>query len=193
MKLKHFFIVLAAMLIPVTGFSPNVNPQANPFTLADLMHKQEILQDLIQYHTHYQDFKKALALMESTNDWRKYNPYGYIGKYQFGQDALNATGFGSINFYDFIDDPAIFDENQQEKAMDRLLKLNEQVLTPYIEEYVGHKLLDSITITRMGLLAAAHLGGPGNVKRFLQSEGLFNPKDRMGTRLSDYLSQFSSL
>ena len=45
-------------------------------------------------------------------------------------------------------------------------------------------------ITESGLLAAAHLAGPGNVKLFLRDNT--NVKDGLGTSLVNYLDYFSN-
>ena len=193
MKIKKLLIIFPLFFLPIICFAPDNHSVIDPFNLMDIMRNEVIRADKQQYQANYKSFKKDLAHLESTDDWRKYNPYGFIGKYQFGKAALEATGYGKVDFIDFIDNPAIFGESEQEKAMDRLLRMNEQILASYFREFVGHQVLDSITVTRMGLLAAAHLAGPGNVKRFLETKGKFNPRDRMGTRLSDYLFNFSSI
>ena len=46
-------------------------------------------------------------------------------------------------------------------------------------------------ITESGILAAAHLAGPGSVKRYLRSLGKFNVKDGYGTTVSTYMKKFS--
>ena len=45
-----------------------------------------------------------------------------------------------------------------------------------------------------GILAAAHLSGPGNVKKFLRNKGAtdFNKKDANGTSISDYIRIFKN-
>ena len=44
-----------------------------------------------------------------------------------------------------------------------------------------------------GILAAAHLSGPGNVKKFLRNKASkdFNKKDANGTSISDYIRIFN--
>jgi hypothetical protein len=44
---------------------------------------------------------------------------------------------------------------------------------------------------RDGLLAAAHLGGITGIKRFVLSDGQYNPSDELGTSLKDYYDRFS--
>jgi len=171
-------------------FAPSMHGAYDSNAILTRMIKENRLRDRLEYDRSLKDFKHALALRESSNNWRKYNPYGYIGKFQFGEAALDVTGYGHISYFDFIDNPSIFPEKEQEKAMDSLLMFNEFILEDYIQEYEGTVICDSITISKIGLLAASHLAGPGNVKRFLKSEGRYNPRDRMGTRLSDYLFAF---
>jgi len=146
----------------------------------------------IMYQKNMREFKYAIAARESSNNWKDYNPYGYIGKFQFGKAAMQSTGFGHIEFVDFMNNPSVFPEYDQEKAMDSLLRINEYILRSYIAEFEGELFLDSIKITKTGLLAASHLAGPGNVKRFLKTNGRYNPQDQMGTRLSDYLITFGA-
>ena len=45
---------------------------------------------------------------------------------------------------------------------------------------------------RDGLRAIAHLGGQGGMRRFVRSNGDYNPSDELGTSLSDYYASFSS-
>jgi len=48
-----------------------------------------------------------------------------------------------------------------------------------------------IKVTESGILAAAHLAGPGNVKRYLRSGGTFAFADAYGTTIKDYMKKFS--
>ena len=70
------------------------------------------------------------------------------------------------------------------------MKLNKKLLCDLIGKYEG-KTLNSIYITQSGLLAAAHLGGAGNVKDFLESGGLIIFKDGNGTPITKYMKHFS--
>lgn len=158
---------------------------------SELKSLYQIDQEII-FEKYIHEFKLAIASKESSNNWKNYNPYGYIGKFQFGHAALKSTGFGHVDFVDFMNNPSVFPEKDQDKAMDSLLHINEFVLGNYISEYEGQVYLDSIRITKIGLLAASHLAGPGNVKRFLKTNGSYNPQDQMGTRLSDYLVTFGA-
>ena len=44
---------------------------------------------------------------------------------------------------------------------------------------------------RDGLRAVAHLGGKHGMKKFVQTEGKYNPSDELGTSLQDYYDKFA--
>jgi len=46
-------------------------------------------------------------------------------------------------------------------------------------------------ITESGILAAAHLAGPGSVKKFLRSYGGTNFSDAYGSTVKHYIKKFS--
>ena len=50
--------------------------------------------------------------------------------------------------------------------------------------------INGIDITDSGILAAAHLAGPGNVKKFFRKGYEF--KDGNGTKMTSYLQRFSN-
>ena len=50
--------------------------------------------------------------------------------------------------------------------------------------------INNTIITESGIIAAAHLAGPGNVKKYLRSSGKHNPKDAFGTSISLYMDYF---
>jgi hypothetical protein len=191
MKFRFLIIILTTLIVPGFLPAPDLPPGGNTFLLLENMRNETIKKDKAQYKLKYFRFKKTLARYESNNNWKEYNRFGFIGKYQFGRSALDATGYGRITLQLFKTNPASFSESEQEKAMDILLKINESVMVKSINKYVGLIFYDSLRITRMGILAAAHLAGPANVKEFLESFGERNVKDRMGTHVSDYISLFS--
>lgn len=137
-----------------------------------------------------ENFLNHLAYKESSNNPNVVNTLGYIGKYQFGRAALKEIGYGSLRISEFRKNPSIFPEEAQDEAIVELLKINRKRLESTIEKYEG-KYIAGIKITEAGLLAAAHLAGASGVKRFLRTNGRYNPSDSYGTRLSDYLLEFS--
>ena len=68
--------------------------------------------------------------------------------------------------------------------------MNKWILRRDISRFVG-KRIKGITITESGILAAAHLAGAGNVKKFLRSYGNFEFKDSYGTSIESYLKKFA--
>ncbi|MBY0486986.1 MAG: peptidoglycan-binding protein LysM, partial [Flavobacteriaceae bacterium] len=108
-------------------------------------------------------FKEAVAFKESQGRYNMINSLGYLGKYQFGTSALRFIGIN--NNAAFLSNPAL-----QEKAFVALLKINKSKLKDVIEEYRG-KTIDGVRITESGILAAAHLGGAGSVRKYLESNG----------------------
>ena len=127
-------------------------------------------------------FKEAVAHKESQGKYGKINSLGYMGKYQFGLETLKSIGINdSIGF---MNSPKL-----QEKAFVTLLSKNKYELQEYINYFDG-KVVDGIKITESGILAAAHLGGSGSVKRFLNSNGQKKCKDDYGTSVKTYLRDF---
>ncbi len=191
MKIAYIILLLIALAMPGYLPAPDLPPGDNSFLLLEKMRNDIIKKDKAQFRVKYYRFKKLLAKYESENNWKEYSRFGFIGKYQFGKSALDATGYVNVSLQEFMTNPSSFSEQEQEKAMDILLKINESVMVKSINKYVGLIFYDSIPITRMGILAAAHLAGPANVKEFLDSFGKKNFQDRLGTRISDYLYRFS--
>ncbi|MFT7351900.1 MAG: hypothetical protein ACI9XR_001662 [Flavobacterium sp.] len=127
-------------------------------------------------------FKEALAFKESQGKYNKVNSLGYLGKYQFGTSTLRSVGISDS--MRFLKNPKL-----QEKAFVALLKKNKYILRNIIKKYRG-KVIDGVKITESGILAAAHLGGAGSVKVFLQSNGKRKVKDKYGTSIKSYLRDF---
>jgi hypothetical protein len=128
-------------------------------------------------------FLDAIGFRESSNNYKAVNQFGYLGKYQFGRKTLNAIGFKDVSNREFLANPSI-----QEEAMLILLKRNKHTLRREIKKYVG-KTINGIYITESGILAAAHLGGAGNVKKFFRKGWEF--KDGNGTKMTSYMVKFA--
>jgi len=128
-------------------------------------------------------FKEALAFKESSGNYFQVNSLGYLGKYQFGPGTLKTVGiYNSVRF--------LMDPQLQEKAFFTNLSRNKWILRREIKAFHG-SYINGIEITESGILAAAHLAGPGNVKRYVRSKGAIDVSDSYGTRLSDYMHRFS--
>ena len=127
-------------------------------------------------------FKQAVAIKESQGLYKLVNKYGYMGKYQFGKSALKALGI--TNAKEFLNNPTL-----QERAFKALLSKNKWELRDEISDFEG-KIINGVTITESGLLAAAHLAGAQSVKNFLKSNGKHGFRDGFGTSLKSYIRKF---
>lgn len=128
-------------------------------------------------------FKEALAFKESQGKYHKINSLGYMGKYQFGAQTLKSIGIDDTQR--FLKSPKL-----QEKAFIALLAKNKWELRDEIRKYSG-RYISGVKVTESGLLAAAHLGGVGSVKRFLCSNGTKKCKDDYGTSVKSYIRMFA--
>ena len=138
----------------------------------------------------FEDFLKDLGRRESTNNPDTVNTLGYIGEYQFGKAALKDVGYSHINTKDFRNDPTIFPKEEQDKAVTKLIKLNFRRFERLANKYEG-KYINGVKVTKSGLIGAAHISGAGGVKKFLRTNGRYDPCDAYGTHLSDYLEEFA--
>ena len=131
-------------------------------------------------------FKEFLGFFESGSDYNKINRFGYLGKYQFGKGTLKIYGVTDLN--NFIKSPEL-----QERVFLMNVKRNKWILRREIKKY-SNIFLGDLYISESGILAAAHLSGPGNVKKFLRNKASkdFNKKDANGTSISDYIRIFKN-
>ena len=152
---------------PSVGYDFNVISHKIPFIVKDFV-----------------GFKEFLGFFESGSDYKKINRLGYLGKYQFGRSTLKVLRVKKIN--EFIDIPEL-----QEKAFLMNVMRNKWILRREIKRFNGKKL-NNILITESGIIAAAHLSGPGNVKKYLRNYGddKFDLGDINGTKISDYMKTF---
>ena len=128
-------------------------------------------------------FREAIAFKESQGKYDVVNSLGYLGKYQFGKSTLKR--FKIYNTQRFLSNPEL-----QEDAFIALCSLNKWILRKDIRRTVGKKI-NGIEITESGILAAAHLAGAGNVKKYLRSRGKISFKDAFGSSVQHYIKRFS--
>ena len=132
----------------------------------------------------FSGFAQKMAYKESRGILHLVNPYGYMGKYQFGRSTLRTVGI-----YDFQE--FLRNAEWQEEAFKALIARNKWELRKEIQKYSG-RVINGVEITESGLVAAAHLGGAGSVKKYLRSNGRNGFKDGFGTSLSSYIRKFSN-
>jgi len=152
-----------------------------------------------------ENFYDDLGARESGGDYTIINKWGYVGKYQMGESAMIDAGYykkpsgnynndwtGHFTGKDGIYSLDDFKNNKQaqENAQKAFKQAQWQQLKSIgADKYVGEEI-NGIKITQSGLLAAAHLKGPGNVKKYLESNGVNNPKDGLGTSVESYMKKF---
>jgi|SRR5690625_4302485 len=131
----------------------------------------------------YLGFKEALGFKESRGDYHIVNTYGYLGKYQFSRATLKMIGFSDTENF-------LYDTRQQEAAFYAYASFNKWILRHEIERYSG-KVIGGVKVSESGILAAAHLAGPGNVRKFLRSNGTVGFADANGATVRYYMKKFS--
>ena len=131
----------------------------------------------------YVAFKEALAFKESRGRYNAVNTFGYLGKFQFGSSTLKTLGIYNLNL--FLNSPEL-----QEKAFLANTKRNKWKLTLEINRFTGSEI-NGVIVTESGILAAAHLSGAGNVKKYLRSDGDRNLSDAYGSSIKSYMKKFA--
>ncbi len=131
----------------------------------------------------YVGFKEALGFKESRGDYGTVNVYGYLGKYQFAASTLEMIGVYNPNRF-------MHDAKLQEAAFSAYTARNKWILRRDIARYNG-RYINGVKVTESGILAAAHLAGAGNVKKYLRSGGTVGFSDAFGTSIQYYLKKFS--
>ncbi|MEQ9116125.1 MAG: hypothetical protein RLN62_04965 [Rickettsiales bacterium] len=147
-----------------------------------------------------------LAHRESGGNYKKVNRFGYLGRYQFGESALEELGYykktvrrwGPKNHWqgewlgkygihskkDFLLNPEI-----QDIAAKELFIRNWR----YIRILGFHKLIgknvQGIKITQSGLIAGVHLMGVGGLSNFLKGN---SSQDGFGTDIGEYIEKFKN-
>ncbi len=186
---KHIILGLLIVVALLSfGMSDSKDKELNLPTIEQLEEEQRLKEQAIKdsianYHkVELDNFLSAIGFRESGNRYDITNTFGYMGKYQFGKSTLKGLGY-TVSRKEFLSNPEL-----QEEAMLSLLNHNKEKLQQYIDVYDG-KTINGIYITESGILAAAHLGGQGSVRRYFRNGKVF--KDGYGTKITSYMSQFS--
>ncbi len=160
---------------------------------------------LVKGFNHYFD---DLGYRETGEKPNTVNQIGCFAKHQWKESTLHSLGFTWITLKEFKRDPSSFDDETQRLALKFLNLANAKMLKDF-EPYIG-TYIDGIPVTRSGLLAASHLSGVSNVRKFLLTNGTYiiiegwqipikttakkskyNKKDMNGTSIKDYLRNFA--
>lgn len=130
----------------------------------------------------YLGFKEAIAFKESQGNYTTVNTLGYLGKYQFGANTLKLMGVQDTQL--FLENPVL-----QEQLFELNVSRNKWILRRDIKRFVGKKINGTL-VTESGIVAAAHLAGAGNVKKYLRSYGQTDFSDAYGSTVAYYLKKF---
>jgi hypothetical protein len=177
-NLSRLTLAVITVFVIMAFTSINGTKSTDPVTVTP---KFEIVELPVITNSHV-DFLQAIGQKESGNNYSTVNTYGYMGKYQFGASTLKGLGY-KVSKKEFLNNPAL-----QEEAMQRLLKHNRKKLKRQIEKYCG-QVVNGVYITESGILAAAHLAGQGNVKKFFRKG--YDFKDGYGTTMTSYMKKFN--
>ncbi|QCG94966.1 hypothetical protein E6C67_14120 [Azospirillum sp. TSA2s] len=153
------------------------------------------------------DFASLLAQSENGGRIGGFNKQGYGGKYQFGEAALENAGvytpgsdpkenawLGQFNIPGMPEVRTAKDFFGNEAAQDAAFGvyrsgLEKEIAGRGLDQFIG-QTVGGVPITKDGILAMMHLGGPTGAERFLTTGGQYNPADSNGTKLSDYAGRF---
>ena len=131
------------------------------------------------------DFLERLSQSESSGDSNAEITIAdgrrYVGSLQFGDARLQ-------DYQAATDTSFTQDEFKANSA------LQDRVAAWHIADI--DKTIDGLGINtdgydRDGLRAVAHLGGKSGMKKFVRSNGEYNPSDELGTSLQDYYDKFA--
>jgi hypothetical protein len=156
-----------------------------------------------------------LAMAESGGRADAVNQFGYAGRYQFGAPRLadlgvykpgagenlqewsrapgNAAGkwTGEFSIPGFPQVKTLQDFLGNEKAQEAVMqaqvqRANQEIDARGMDRFLGQTIGGTV-VTRAGLQAMIHLGGPGSAQAFLETGGQTNPVDANGTTVGAYL------
>ena len=145
------------------------------------------------------DFRNRLRQSESGQRIGIVNSEGFAGLYQFGTERLAEIGFyrpapgegrngwrGEINIPGFPQVRTVQDFLRNPAAQEFAADIHFQRIDAAIDRLPGAAGRD-----RNGLRAVAHLGGEDGMRRFVETNGAYDPADSNGTKLSTYYRRFS--
>jgi hypothetical protein len=129
-------------------------------------------------------FLESMAKFESQNKLDTINQYGMMGKYQFKKSTLEFIGI-TASPEEFLSD-----ESLQDSAMVIYLNRNKRTLRNVIRDFAG-KTYNGIPVTVSGILAGAHLVGPGGVLSYFYPDKYDFPiSDANGMHVERYMIMF---
>jgi len=174
-------LLFALVLFSLMAFTTYNSNGSNTSEIPNIKIDSDTIITKVIVKSQYELFLDAIGHQESGNRYHIVNRYGYMGKYQFGKSTLRTLRI-RVSRSEFLKDTLL-----QEEAMLKLLLHNKKRLQKYIDKYEG-KVVHGILVTESGLLAAAHLGGQGSVKKWFRNGRI--RKDGNGIKITSYMKRF---
>ena len=155
----------------------------------------------------YDDFFRALGQNESGNNYSFVSSLGYLGRFQFGEEAMQAVGFyngdptsaidfvgswtAKANSYGVWDKAGFLNSPSAQDAATRdwFSKVNDDMSALGLKSYIG-QWIGGGAVTESGLIAGGHLVGVWALKTFLESGGRIDTVDGYNTPVSEYVRRF---
>jgi hypothetical protein len=139
----------------------------------------------IKYVGTLDDFMMDVGELEGKGNYQIVNTRGYLGLYQFHESTLRTIGIKTSKSK-FLHNPEL-----QDSAMVVLLHHNSTILHRVIHRWAGH-WYKGVYLTKSGLLAGAHLVGPGGVLSWLYpTKYHYRTSDGNGVHVSYYVKKFA--
>lgn len=139
----------------------------------------------------YSQFRKDIALRESSGNYACVNKLGYLGAYQFGMARLCDLGLTrrkdplskglSNGLFEFIRPDGLQAFLSSQELQDSCFDLHVKMLRRLCEKIAPDNL--------SGAIAACHLLGVGGLVSFVRQK--IDECDAFGTKLSTYYEEFS--
>jgi hypothetical protein len=153
----------------------------------------------------YDDFFAALRMKESSGNYGVMSVRGEAGAYQFTEGALKSIGWynddgtasndwrgtftgqsGVTTIQQYLNSPTSQDNAM--KAWAQKLWANAESL--HSTDHIG-ETINGTVVTATGIIGGGHLWGSEAIDRYLDSGGTYDPRDPVGTSISDYVRLFS--
>ncbi len=181
------FIKILLIAIFLSGIS---NPLKTDMMVVKLETESKIIKKQPPKRKHQggvEEYLWVLGKYESDNNPQVVNAQGMMGRYQFSKTTLKDYGI-----FEKDHDAFLLDEELQDSIMIKNLRKNALILNKTIRLFHG-KTVNGIYITKSGILAGAHLVGPGGVLAYFYPDRYNHAtSDRNGTTVAKYMKLFSN-
>lgn len=170
------------------------------FIIAGILILIFVMKKTTKYNFNFNLYNEELGLSESSGNYSTNTGNGMYGKYQFSYDTLN-TVLNELNINvstsQFLQSPNLQDAAVNQLTNDNLNYIESNNLDNSIGQSItgkGNGIVTTINI--YGLAAGAHLGGTGNLYKFIKENIDVSDNTNIltgGTYISDYIAKFSKI